>query len=361
MKHQNTIVIILMNILFCATLLWFFSYNAFFRPYLGSTAKEFFSGLLLLITLYTNYFVLYPKLYRSHTFLYWFLVVMVCFVTGGIELLTGYSYIVQHNTLRINECGLFGYFSKLLLFIFGRNLTFNFFPSMLREWKQLQQSLGKEVQIVYQYARMIDVCDEDNNCKHIPIDDIFFCKKYGNETEVYTVDGAKYTRYCTIKYLIQLFGNKEFVRISPSFIVPFRYIASCDGETIVMKTVPWTETPLTFKLDTKRSPHIAAVIDEYLRANVEGADNAQPDEKEVKGKRSPSIPPKKKLDAVLNYIRKHPGCRSTELMSHTFYSQTTMERCLSDLKKRGLIEYSGSKKKGGYYLVNPPQKRTEAE
>ena len=352
MKHQNTIVIILVNILFCAILLWFFSYNTFFRPNLGSTAKEFLSGLLLLITLYANYFVLYPKLYRSHTFLYWLSVVMACLVTGGVELLIGYSYIVKCNTLIINECGFFGYFSKHLVFIFGRNLIFNFFPFMLREWKQLHQFLIKELQKVYQYARMIDVCDGDNNCKHISIDDIFYCKKYGNETEVYTVDGAKYTRYCTIKYLIQLFGNKEFVRISPSLIVPFCRIASCDGETVVMKPVPWTEMPLTFKLDTQRNPQIAAVIYKHLRADMEDTDSARPDNKEVWERRSPSVPPKEKLDAVLNYIKEHPGCRSTELMSHTSYSQTTIERCLSDLKKRGLVEYSGSKKKGGYHFCS---------
>lgn len=67
MKYSYSVVAILLNILFCAILLWFFSYNAFLRPYLGSTVKEFISGLLLLVTLYANYYILYPKLYLSHT------------------------------------------------------------------------------------------------------------------------------------------------------------------------------------------------------------------------------------------------------------------------------------------------------
>ena len=33
MKHKNSIVTISLNILFCAALLWFFSRNAFLRPY----------------------------------------------------------------------------------------------------------------------------------------------------------------------------------------------------------------------------------------------------------------------------------------------------------------------------------------
>lgn len=84
---------------------------------------------------------------------------------------------------------------------------------------------------------------------------------------------------------------------------------------------------------------------------------AQENGKDGKGKKSLSVPPKEKLDAVLGYIREHPGCRSTELMSHTSYSQTTMDRCLFELKKRGLVEYAGSKKRGGYHLIANNQEK----
>ena len=348
MKRQNTIATILLNILFCAALLWFFSRNAYLRPYLGSTAKEFFSGLLLLATLYANYYVFYPRLYRGHTLLYWFLVVIACLAAGCIELLVGYRFISQCQAIRINEIGTFNYFIRQLFLIFSRNLAFNFFPYMLRERKLLQQSLETEVRVVYQRARMIDVCDGANNCQHIPIDDIFYCKKYGNETEIYTMDGVKHTRYCTIKYLIQLLDNKEFVRISPSFVVPFQHIASCDGKVVVMKTLPGMETSLTFDLDTKRYPHAPVAIVEYLRAKQEVLNDTRLDDEDGKSKKNLSVPPEEKLDAVLSYISEHPGCRSTELISHTSYPKTTMDRCLYELKKRGLVEYIGSKKFGGY-------------
>ena len=352
MRHQNTIVTISLNILFCAALLWFFSRNAFLRPYLGSTAKELLSGVLLLVMLYSNYFIFYPKLYRSHISLYWSIVVAASLGTGCIELALGYPFISKCHALIIAKVGSSHYFSKLLFFIFSRNLAFNFFPYMLRERKHLQQSLETEIRIVYKYARMIDVCDRKNNCRHIPIDDIFYCKKNGNETDVYTVDGDKYTRHCTIKYMIQLLDNKEFIRMSSSTIVPFQHIASCDGEDVVMKTMSWMGSPLAFKLDSIRYRSSAAIIDEYLRADLEDTDVAQPGSEEEKGKRSPSFPPKEKLDAVLGYIVEHPGCRSTEIIAHTSYPRTTMERCLSCLRRQGLIEYSGSKKKGGYKAVS---------
>ena len=312
--------------------------------------------MVLLGSLYINYFLLFPKLYEQRSYIaYWLLVLAISIIAGVLDMAIAYPHISVCNAMLIETIGFTKFFALCVFFISGRNLAFNFFPFMVRERKLLQQALETETKIVYQYARLLDVCDKKNNCQHIPVEQVFYCKKVGNYTFVYTVDGDVFTRYCSIKYLEQHLGNKEFVRISPSFIVPYRHIASCDGETVVMKTVPWTETPLTFKLDTQRSPYVAAVIDKHLRADMEVTDSARPDEKEVKGNRSPSIPPKKKLDAVLNYIKEHPGCRSTELMSHTSYSQTTIERCLSDLKKRGLVEYSGSKKNGGYnFCSNSP-------
>ena len=351
MKQPKTIVTILLNILFCASLLWFFSRNAFFRPCLGSMGKEFISGLLLLATIYANYYIFYPKLYKSHTSLYWSSVVIACLLSVGIELALGYTYIASCCAQVIQLVGPFSFFSKILFLIVFRNLAFNLFAYVLRERKQLQQSLETESKVVYQFARMLDVCDDQNNCQHIPVDNILYCKKNGNETEIHTVDGIKYTRYCTLKYLEQHLGNKEFIRISSSVIVPLQYIASCDGKAVALKYKLSTGTPLAFKLDSKRAPQIAAAINEYLRRDIEEKESVQLESGEEKGKKGSSIPPKEKLDAVLHYIKDHPGCRSTEIISHTSFSQTTMDRCLFELKKEGLIEYTGSKKSGGYYPI----------
>ena len=105
MKHKNSIVTISLNILFCAALLWFFSRNAFLRPYLGSTAKEFLSGLLLLVTLYANYFVFYPKLRRGHTLVYWLSVVATSLMAGCVELALGYQFISKCQAVIIAKVG----------------------------------------------------------------------------------------------------------------------------------------------------------------------------------------------------------------------------------------------------------------
>ena len=340
MKHQKTTVAILLNILFCAALICFFSRNSFLRPYAGRQWKEALSGVILLATLYFNYFLLYPMLIKKRhlSILYWLAVVFMSIAIGVLEMAIAYPFISKCNALIIEKYGFWYYYSRHTFMVVSRNVAFNFFPFMFGERKQLHEALDAEVRFVYQNTRMLDVCDDHNNCQHIPVNNILYCKKNGNETEIHTVDGLKYTRYCTIKYLEQHLGNKEFIRISSSVIVPFQHIASCDGKSVTMKSMSWTGTPLSFQLDSKRASQIAAAIDEYLRGDIE-----------EKGKKGTSVPPKEKLDAVFHYIQEHPGCRSTELISHTSYSQTTMDRCLFELKKQGLIEYTGSKKSGGYY------------
>ena len=84
MKHSKTIVSILLNIVFCAVTLWFFTRNAFLRPYAGSPLKETLAGLLLLGVLYANYFLFYPVLYqkRAHI-IYWLVLFFTVLTTCG--------------------------------------------------------------------------------------------------------------------------------------------------------------------------------------------------------------------------------------------------------------------------------------
>lgn len=63
----------------------------------------------------------------------------------------------------------------------------------------------------------------------------------------------------------------------------------------------------------------------------------------------PAVPPQEKIGAVLSSIQANPGCNTTDIVAQTEISLSTVERCLSELRKRKLIKYVGSKRHGGYY------------
>jgi len=352
MKHPNKLVYILLNIVFCAVTLWFFTRNAFLRPFSGSFIKEFISGLVLLGSLYLNYFLLYPKIYQKHQYAYWIALVLIAFTTGLVDF-----GLAKKNTMfcaasAIQITGTFNFFLKVYFLIIVRNLSFNIFPFLLRERQYFQKSLEKEMKVVYQTVQMLDVTDKDSNIKLIPIDEIFYCHQQGNFTEVYMVQSRRYTRLGSMKHLEQLFGN-DFVRITPSVLVPFRYIKKCTGEMVIMQKRQWEETPTTFKLDPNNWKEVAESIEEGILRHGAAPGGKQPRKKTTrrKTKRKPITPSDDKIKAVLSCIEKNPNCNSGDIIAETQFSLSTVGRCLYELKQQGLIKHTGSRKWGGYKAI----------
>lgn len=360
MKKLNKVVVILLNILFCCVILHFFTRNAFLRPYAGSFFKELISGLLLLGSLYVNYFILYPKIHqkRSHT-IYWLTLVFIAMATGLADFAIAYPYIVSHNTQVIKLVGFYSFFSKTLFLIVGRNLSLNFIPYLLRERQYFRQSLEKEVRVVYLNVRKLDVMDKDSNIHLVDIDDILYCHQIGNYTEICMIQNKKYLRLGSMKHLEQLFGEDDFIRISATILVPFRFIASYQDNMVTLKKMSWEEEPAAFMLESKNQEEIVQRISDYLQKTDMTANHKDFTRKTARAevKRKPAIPPEEKIKKVFSYIKTHQNCNSADIIAETHYSLSTVERCLFELKNKGVIEHIGSKKKGGYAIVNTQQKK----
>ena len=363
-KHLKTIVIILLNFMFCTTMLWIFTQNSVLRPYAGSFFKEALSALFLLGSLYANYFLLYPKIYQKYSyFVYWLSVVFIAVIASIIDLAIAYSYVVSCNAQIIQLVGSYKFFSRILLFITGRNLALNFFPYLFRERLHFRQSLEKERVIVYERVRMLDVTDKNSDIQLISIDEIFYCQQQRNFTVVYTVQNKSYTRLGSMKHLEQLFGTKEFIRITNTIMVPFQYIKSCKENVVVMKKMPWQDAPTAFALEAKDSEETAESILEGLMRykTLAGGKGSSVKVPRQAVKRKPIVPPDEKVRVVLSFIENHPNCNSVDIIAETQFSLSTVERCLIELKKNGLVEHVGSRRRGGYVVVAPAQESDDEE
>lgn len=363
-KHLKTIAIILLNVLFCAIVIRFFTRNAILRPYAGSSLKEAFSAMLLLGSVYANYFLLYPKIYQKYSyFVYWLSVVFIAVIASIIDLAIAYSYIVSCNAQIIQLVGSYKFFSRILLFITGRNLALNFFPYLFRERLHFRQSLEKERVIVYERVRMLDVTDKNSDIQLISIDEIFYCQQQRNFTIVYTVQNKSYRRLGSMKHLEQLFGTKEFIRITNTVMVPFQYIKSCKENVVVMKKMPWQDAPTAFALEPKDSEETAESILEGLMRykTLAGGKGSSVKVPRHAVKRKPIVPPDEKVRVVLSFIENHPNCNSVDIIAETQFSLSTVERCLIELKKNGLVEHVGSRRRGGYIVVAPVQEIDDEE
>ena len=350
-KQTRTIIIVLLNVLFCAYMLWFSARNTYLRPYAGSTTRELLAGLILLVTLYTNFFLLYPKLHKKHPVVYWVVLVSLCIIAAAMDFAIAYHHIMYCNGAIIGEIGAFRFFSHYFKLITIRNVALNTFPFIFRERQELQKALDKEVQIVYQDARLLDVSDKEHNARLIPRDNIYYCQQDGNYNRIYvTQDDLYYSRYGSMKYLEQLFGPEEFVRISKTLLIPYRYIQSCNGTEVFMKRLPWQKEPLSFAIEPKYLDQAPGQIALYL-LNSKGQETVKPP-KQSRKRRKPVKPSQEKTDTVLQYIKEHAGSQTKEIAENTQFSPTSVERCLAELRKQELIKYKGSKKMGGYHTAD---------
>ena len=353
MKCLKKIAIIVLNVLVCAIFLYYFSQNCWLRPSSGSFFKELFSGVLLLASLYINYYLFYPKIHPKKSAIYWLVVVVTTMTIAVVDFAMAYSFIITRNAQLVEFLGPFNFFSRILFFAFGRNLAFNFFPYLFRERQQLRQSLEKEVQVIYRDVRKIDVTDKDSNVQLVSIDDIFYCEQQRNFTTIYTVQNEKYTRLGSMKHLEQLLGEEEFVRITTTLLVPFRYIHSCKDNLVMMRQMPWQRVPTTFPLEARMQPEVAEkILAGILRCVSAASENdTQGTSVHSATRRKPALPSEEKVREVFFYIEAHPNCNTADIMAETDFSLSTVERCLAELKKRGAIQYTGSKKSGGYSRV----------
>lgn len=366
MKHKllKTIAVILLNVLLCATVIWFFTHNSVLRPYAGSFLKEALSALLLLGSLYANYFLLYPKIHKKYSYVaYWLSVVLLAVIVGFADIAIAYPYISKCNAAVIQIVGFFTFFSTHLSYTIGRNLALNFFPYLFRERQHLRHSLEKERVIVYERVRMLDVTDKNSDIQLISIDEIFYCQQQRNFTVVYTVQNKSYRRLGSMKHLEQLFGTKEFIRITNTIMVPFQYIKSCKENVVVMKKMPWQDAPTAFALEPKDSEETAESILEGLMRykTLAGGKGSSVKVPRQAVKRKPIVPPDEKVRVVLSLIENHPNCNSVDIISETQFSLSTVERCLIELKKNGLVEHVGSRRRGGYIVVAPVQEIDDEE
>lgn len=286
--------------------------------------------------------------------MYWLSVVFIAVIASIIDLAIAYSYVVSCNAQIIQLVGSYKFFSRILLFITGRNLALNFFPYLFRERLHFRQSLEKEREIVYERVRMLDVTDKNSDIQLISIDEIFYCQQQRNYTMVYTVQNKSYTRLGSMKHLEQLFGTKEFIRITNTIMVPFQYIKSCKENVVVMKKMPWQDAPTAFALEPKDSEETAESILEGLMRykTLAGGKESSVKVPRQAVKRKPIVPSDEKITEVFAFVEKHPKCNSADIMAKTQFSMSTVERCLIELKKNGLVEHVGSRRHGGYIVAS---------
>ena len=64
-----------------------------------------------------------------------------------------------------------------------------------------------------------------------------------------------------------------------------------------------------------------------------------------------------KAQQIHHYIAYHPNCKLNDIVTETHIPKSTTTRYIKEMQDEGLIEYTGSKRTGGYKIVNRTENR----
>lgn len=355
-------------VLFTVLTVYFFTYYSVLRPAAyGALYKEYISASLVIIICFQNYFVLFPILYRKRKFLLYAVLTVLSALFAAIAEEVLVFPQVSEIIHQINDMTTKEYSIILAISLFTRNLCFVGFFFLIRLLEDVAQE-NMEINDSLKRINNLVIANNDNsNNKNktitIPLNDIVYCQQEENYTYLFTTDGNKYNKNCSLSNFANQLGNQLVVRISRSIIVFYKHVYSYDNNTVYVvysnkeKVVGFKITDAykdnavkLLKKHTKPQLHSESTEDEpneaqYLEESVKIINEKETNPQTKKGKNA---------QLVLEYINSHSNCKGSDIANHFHVSQSTVNRTLKQFRKQGLIEYVGSKKTGGYRVI-PPQ------
>lgn len=360
MKNKQHLKV-LFHLLFCTCIILFFRFNSLFRPIAnGAFYKEYVAAAIVLSVFYFNFYFLYPQLYIKRRYVSYvitsFFILIVASLAEETLVFRQVFEIAQHLNINFHV-----YFTLQTIMLLIRDSCFFFFSFFVSTVYFLNKEKDEINQHLSSHNHLIIAKGSHNLTVTIHINDIAYCQQNANYTNIYLSNGMCYTRNCSMSVLAEDLGPLCSVRISRSVIAMFAYIQSFDEKTVYIQT---HEGEKGFNITHSYRDQALAQLNAHFKDKDEMKNLAITGEKndtffeetkdmEIEAIQNDATQAMKKnvLKPILEYIKERPGCKSSDLTDHIHISRSTVNRTLKQLKDEGLIEYVGSKKTGGYMMV----------
>ena len=236
--------------IFAVLVLFAFNYYSLLRPAAyGALYKESITAIFVVLICFLNYFVLFPSLYRKRKFLLYAVSTFFSVLTAAIaEEVLVYPQ-VSEIISQIGDMTLHENIFFLSVTLLIRNLCFLglfFLVSLLedsfRENVEIKESLKRINNLIVVRS---DNYTNKNEMTTIPISDIVYCQQEENYTYIFTKDGKKFNRNCSLSNFVKELGDQLVVRISRGVIVFYKHIQSFDDNNVYVEFMD-KEKPVGF-------------------------------------------------------------------------------------------------------------------
>lgn len=340
--------ILLGHLLLSIFFFWYFTHYSFLRP-LAEPGTECFLALLIEVAAEINFWILYPLCQNKNRFFLYFVLSAVEIIALSVVeyFLTIDANLSKFQLIELpdNECFQF----KISLFtnLIFRNLGLFCFIMIMAYNTDLRIRLFEKDRKLFRLKKQLIVQSlTDKQALFLDADQICYIQQDQNLNHFYTFDGQHFIRRSSLMDLQQLLGEENYLKISKSVIVSKPHIKGLAEDVITLQTDQHTEE-YQLKIGKSYLSEVVPVIKTVLKKNIHDLNKTgnQPSEPPL-----PGLHPK--AFAIYQYILTCPESKIPDIVEGTKIPKSTVTRYLKELQEEGLIEYTGSKKTGGYRVVN---------
>ena len=325
----------------CGLFLYLFANNALLRPACESANAEVLTGLSLLALVYMNAFIFHPLLYRKNqTLLYILLTILSVFVSLASEWLLTYPQLLASMSAELGDHEARSFLMWTLPFVLLRDVGLVSFTFLVCEF-YANRKYGETVRKLFlDEKNMLLANDGKGNPVLVPIGNIRFYIQERNYGKIFCGEDKTLFYYGSLKQFQLQDDEAQFVRVSRNTLVATAHILSYENGSLILEDEKEPFTVSATFMDEVRRKVSDKIPNIVTCTSISGNKQSQKDKHLEKKRKS-----------ILHNIAKEPGISTVKLSDKTGFSLSTVNRILAQLKMKNLVEYKGSKKKGGYYVV----------
>lgn len=346
--------------------------------------KEYLSGVIALVPVFLNFYVFFPLFYlknknTNYLILTCLSVIIACLGEMWMVYPQIYSVAMYHSTA---EAASYSVFIDGLCVLFRDSafVCFAFLVKALCENRQYRHEMESQVLVSHHQiqAQMDENLISGNNeisadnqpdtlttektktaqkqlrgksfeekeMVLLDVDNILYCQQDHNYTYMYLVDGQRYFRYGSLQEVMGLLTDANGVQISRNTFVLYRHIVRYDHEAVYLRN-PHTDKENGLSISSYYRESAQSLLGQHFRKVVTENRKQRKEFSDITSDKR-----RKQTASVYSFIANHPGCSAVEIKKHKHLSISTIQRIVVILKRRGMVEYRGSKRSGGYYAVS---------
>jgi len=351
--------------------------------------KEYLSGVLVVILLFLNIYVIYPRFYHEKkNSIYLILTFLSILFTCVAEMVLVCPQILQIALYSTSPKG-----ARITIFMDGLCVLFrdmaiaafaflfcalkdnqfqrlqtentlltahNQIQALIEDTEALSQDMNPPEQLVQEVdadenaivtgggdlvIEQLQGTTLDRKNTLVNVEDLLYCQQDQNYTYLFITNGQRLFRYGSMREIGKLLTDSYGVQISRNLFVLYNHIVRFDNESVCLRN-PVTSVESNFPISANYRDKALAMLGLHIHSSAKT--------KKTEHKIPDNLPDKKRKQilSVYSFIKEHPGCSAVEIKKHKHLSTSTIQRIIVILKQENLVEYQGAKRSGGYFTLD---------